>query len=63
MIIKLLKKLNRTQQYFVIGLGIPLWILILYALGSILGAFFALGWCVIFIGFLIAEAWYDCTEE
>lgn len=53
MIIKALEKLNKVQQYFAIGLGIPLWVLILYILGKGLGAPFAIGWIVIFVGFLV----------
>jgi hypothetical protein len=62
MIIKLMKKLSRTQQYFAIVIGIPLWVLICYILGSAFGPFGAIGWIVIFVGFLIAEAWMDCTN-
>ena len=62
MIIKLMKKLSKTQVYFVVAIGIPLYCLLLYILGSTFGAFGAMALLAITMGFVIAEAWMDCTD-
>ena len=63
MIIKLMRKLSRNQQYLMIAIGIPLYCLLLYILGSTLGAIGPIGILAVTMGLLIAEAWMDCTED